>query len=400
MSKKKGSTFGGSLLICGSCVGAGMLGLPIQTGLGGFFPSISAFLLVWFFMLSSGLILLEVNSKFSLKANLLSMTSKILGRFGKSLCWIFYLFLFYAILVAYMAASGNILSHFLDTHFLIQVTPVTATLFFVAAIGILTFFGTKTVDLANRFLMFFKILFFVLVVVLCLKFLNPNFLQYSQTLYMAKSVPILITAFGFHNMIPTLLSYSGGDKNKVRLSILYGSLLSLAIYLIWQFLVLGIIPLDGTISISSALKSGIEASQLLSEYLGKSLVGILVQGLGFFAILTSFLTQSHTLSDFLTDGLKLNESKKHQVLALILTLIPPLILAILNPDVFYKALNFAGGICTVILFGILPSLMLWKIQKQDAAIKKLINNRLFLALMLVFASSIFLFEFIQLINNF
>lgn len=396
MSKKKGSIFGGSLLICGSCVGAGMLGLPIQTGIGGFFPSISAFLLVWFFMLSSGLILLEVNARFSIKANLLSMTSKILGPFGKVLCWIFYLFLFYAILVAYMAASGNILSHFLVTHFLFQLTPVHATLFFVTAIGILTFFGTKTVDLANRFLMFFKILFFILVILFCFTFIKPHLLEHSQALYMAKSIPILITAFGFHNMIPTLLSYSGGNKDHVRKSIVYGSLLSLAIYLIWQFLVLGIIPLNGTISISSALKSGIEASQLLSEYLGKSVIGLFIQGLGFFAILTSFLTQSHTLSDFLSDGLKLKETKQHQVLALILTLLPPLILTVLNPDVFYTALNFAGGICTVVLFGILPSLMLWKIQNQQPILKKFFQNRLFLALMLVFASAIFLFELIQL----
>ena len=38
--EKKGSVIGGMLLITGSCVGAGMLGLPIVTGLVGFFPSL------------------------------------------------------------------------------------------------------------------------------------------------------------------------------------------------------------------------------------------------------------------------------------------------------------------------------------------------------------------------
>jgi tyrosine-specific transport protein len=43
---KPGSIFGGVLLIAGSCIGAGMLGLPIITGIAGFFPS----LLMFFFL--------------------------------------------------------------------------------------------------------------------------------------------------------------------------------------------------------------------------------------------------------------------------------------------------------------------------------------------------------------
>ncbi|NGX44712.1 MAG: hypothetical protein K1060chlam3_00887, partial [Candidatus Anoxychlamydiales bacterium] len=35
-----GSVLGGMLLIAGSCIGAGMLGLPVLLGLTGFFPSI------------------------------------------------------------------------------------------------------------------------------------------------------------------------------------------------------------------------------------------------------------------------------------------------------------------------------------------------------------------------
>lgn len=35
--KKGPSVLGGALLVTGSCVGAGMLGLPIMTGLVGFF---------------------------------------------------------------------------------------------------------------------------------------------------------------------------------------------------------------------------------------------------------------------------------------------------------------------------------------------------------------------------
>lgn len=43
MNEKRGSVLGGMLLIAGSCIGAGMLGLPIVTGLSGFFPSLAMF---------------------------------------------------------------------------------------------------------------------------------------------------------------------------------------------------------------------------------------------------------------------------------------------------------------------------------------------------------------------
>ena len=41
--KKEGSVFGGMLLIAGSCIGSGMLGIPIVTGVAGFFPSLLMF---------------------------------------------------------------------------------------------------------------------------------------------------------------------------------------------------------------------------------------------------------------------------------------------------------------------------------------------------------------------
>lgn len=67
MSHKTGSLLGGTLLITGSCVGAGMLGLPILTGLSGFAPSLVMFVLVWLFMTITGLLLVEANGWFSKK---------------------------------------------------------------------------------------------------------------------------------------------------------------------------------------------------------------------------------------------------------------------------------------------------------------------------------------------
>ena len=88
MNEKQGSVIGGMLLIAGSCIGAGMLGLPIVTGLSGFFPSLIMFFCGWLFMTSTALLLVEVNGWFSRQVNLLTMTQHTLGKWGQGICWI------------------------------------------------------------------------------------------------------------------------------------------------------------------------------------------------------------------------------------------------------------------------------------------------------------------------
>lgn len=58
---KKGKLIGGILLIAGSCIGSGMLGMPVMSAEGGFFPSVVLFTLAWAFMTLSGFVLLEAN---------------------------------------------------------------------------------------------------------------------------------------------------------------------------------------------------------------------------------------------------------------------------------------------------------------------------------------------------
>ena len=105
---KKGSVFGGALLIAGSCIGAGMLGLPILTGISGFCPSIIAFLIAFCFMVATGFLMCEVAGHFSKRSNILSMNAHLLGRFGKYSSWLLYVFLFYALQVAYIIGSGDL----------------------------------------------------------------------------------------------------------------------------------------------------------------------------------------------------------------------------------------------------------------------------------------------------
>src|SRR5258708_1834332 len=50
---------GGTLLIAGTSIGVGMLGLPVVTAAGGFVPSIFVYLVCWFFMVCIARLILE-----------------------------------------------------------------------------------------------------------------------------------------------------------------------------------------------------------------------------------------------------------------------------------------------------------------------------------------------------
>ncbi len=220
MSDKPGSLIGGILLIGGSCIGAGMLGLPIATGLAGFFPSIVMFLAAWAFMTLTGLLLVEVNGWFSSQVNLLSMVGHTLGRLGRGLSWVLYLFLFYALLVAYISGSGNLSATFFSTFLKWNIPDWLGSLFFVLLFGWVVYQGTRPVDHWNRILMAGKILCYFGLVFLGIKLIKTDLLMHTKPSEALFSLPILVISFGFHNMIPSLTAYMQGDLKRVRLTIL------------------------------------------------------------------------------------------------------------------------------------------------------------------------------------
>ena len=394
---KQGSILGGALLIMGSCVGAGMLGLPVITGLAGFFPTLLMFVIAWLFMTTTALLILETTSWFEKPVNLISMVAYALGPIWKVLCWVLYLFLFYSLLVAYMSLSGNHVSSFLKTAADFSFPDWGGTLFFVSLFGCLVYMGTYPVDYLNRFLMIGKIGAFLIVIGLGMRFVSPHLLGYFQPKYALFSFPILITSFGFQNMIPSIFHYMGGDRVRIRKAIWLGSIFTVLIYLIWEIIVLGILPSQ---IITKSFQADIDGAQSLKNYLGSSSIGYIAQILAFFAILTSFLAQSLSLVHFLRDGFKITKKKKESVSMCFLALLPPLFFSIFYRNVFFQALSFAGGICATFLFGIFPALMVWigRYRKKHLVEDRVRGGKSFLILILIISCFIFFYQITQMLS--
>lgn len=396
-SLKNGSVLGGILLIAGSCIGAGMLALPVITGLGGFIPSLAMFVFAWLFMTASGFLLLEANLAIGHNLSLISIAERTLGKTGKLLCWILFIFLFYSLSIAYIAASGSILQSILDDLFGIFLPAWLGSLIFTVTFGVVLYIGTRHVDYLNRLLMAGLILSYFILVILGSFDIHPEYLLIKNWKYAFAAIPILIISFGFHNMIPSLAMYFHGDVKRLKMTVLIGSSLPLVIYIIWEAVMLGIIPLEGRDGLLYALDKGEAATQTLRAVVGRSWVNTVAQMFALFAIVTSFLAQSLSLVDFLGDGLKIAKVGVGRFILIVFTLVPPFLFAFLYPGIFIHALNIAGGIAAVILFGVMPVLMVWILRyKRKLFTEQLLpGGKNLLVVILICAMSIFLLEAAQ-----
>lgn len=363
---RRGSVFGGILLIAGSCIGVGMLGLPIVTGLSGLIPTLFMTFVAFAFMTTTALYLNEVGSWFPEESNLANQIQKTLGNFWKSLSWMLYLFLFYSLLVAYISFSGIHLSSIIGNLFQTNIPTWTGSVGFVVLFGWIVYLGTHFVDHVNRYMMAGKVLAFIFFIFLGMSQVNPLNFANENTGYAFFSLPILVVSFGFHNMIPALNTYLDGNKKKVKRAILGGASLTFLVYLVWQFIIIGIIPFDGANGLKASYLGGVDATQAIKSFVKSPWISGAGQALAMFAILTSFLAQTLSLTHFLSDGFK--KGKMNKIAMCLLALLPPLACAISYPKIFYDAINFAGGVCAVVLFGLIPALMFYSGRKKSKII--------------------------------
>lgn len=351
----KGSILGGALLVAGTSIGGGMLALPVLTSVAGFLPSIVIYLLSWLFMAGTGLLFLEISQWLKGEANIVSMADSTLGHTGKSFAWFLYLFLFYCLTVAYMVGCGNIFVDLSHSYIPDWLGPFVCTLLFAPLILI----STGLASFLNIWLVAGLAISYFGFVFLGFRYVNPDLLRFQDWSFSLRVLPIAFTSFAYQGIIPTLATYMHHDAPKIRKAILIGSFIPLIAYTIWEWLILGIVPVEGPNGLHEALHKGQNAVEPLKYFIKNQAVYGLGQAFAFFALITSFLGVSLGLRDFLADGLKIQKDQKGKILLALLVLLPPLFIATIYPHIFLIALDYAGGFGCALLLGLLPILMTW-----------------------------------------
>lgn len=361
----KGKIFGASLIVAGTAIGAGMLAIPLVTGELGFLFSVLLLLVCWGLTIVGSLLMLHINMAFKEHSNLSTMASYTIGRTGSSLTWVTYLLLLYSLIAAYMTGGSSLLAHTLTFFFKNATSHLWNTIIFTLVLGSFVYFGTRSVDYANRLLVSLKMGAFFLMVILLMPHISGVTLD---TLPTTKSswliaLPILMTSFAFQIVIPSIRDYLDSNIQRIKLAIYIGGSIPLLVYILWVAVIFGTVP---------DLSSHASLTDMVSQLETRAKLPFLSFLINFFtdvAVTTSFLGVSMALFHFIRDGFHLNRNRFYEKgVAILLTFVPPFCFTILYPKGFILALNYAS-IFVVLLQFVIPVWMAFRLKKKGLVSK-------------------------------
>lgn len=367
LRREPGSMTGSVLLVAGTTIGAGILAIPAVTQEAGFLASAVTCLLCWLYMVVTGILVAEVNVNTMCElgsggVSLVSMAMRTLGKGGVQIaCWS-YLFIHYALLVAYVARCSEAITSFLG------IPLWESAIIFSSIFGGICYWGSqRTIGAINGFLVFGILISFAALVGVAATDIEWSSLLQANFKAVPKSIPIICLSFVYQNVVPVLCTNLEGNLPKVRTAIVVGTAIPLVMFLVWDAVILG--------TISHFNVNGVHmVDPLLQLRSSSGMVGPIVETFSFLAIGTSYIGFVLGLADFLSDLLKLPSGRRQQPLPYLLTIIPPLVLALLNPDIFFKALDFAGTYGVLLLFGILPAAMSWSERYTERCLPPIVPS--------------------------
>jgi tyrosine-specific transport protein len=371
LSRFAPQTVSALFLVAGTCIGGGMLALPVASAINGFIPSTAMMLLAYIAMTLTALYLVEVG--FWMKkddAHLISMSGQFLGKWGKLFAWCLYLFICYASLVAYTAGAGHLIAK------MAGLTNEGGCLLFISLFGPAILCSHVLLGRLNTALFIAMIVAYVVLIAISVPHIEPALLIRNEWHGCWLAIPLLLTAFSFQTLVPSLHPYLNHDAKSLKVAIIGGTTLAFVVYIVWQLTVLGTVPLEGEMSLMHALKAGEAATHVLGTNVNSTLIGPLASGFAFFALVTSFLGISMGLFDFLSDGLNIPKKKWGILILGALIIIPTYYASVNFERVFLNALDASGGFGDALLNGIMPIMMIYlgryhyKLQKTGFAAPK------------------------------
>jgi tyrosine-specific transport protein len=356
-------TIGSMIIIAGTTIGAGMLALPIASSGLGFSTAMVVLFFAWCLMTYTALLTLELHQHAAPNATINTLAKNILGKKGQIIANFSMIFLFYALCAAYIAGGGGQLQLMLTQMSTVALPPQIGSITFAVLFGSIITLGASAVDKINRVLFIIKIFVLTIMFYMLTPYVKGEYLlkmPIEQGLIIS-AIPVIVTSFGFHGCIPSVVKYMGVNIHSLRKVMIVGASMPLVIYLFWQVVSQGVISqqslynsqgLDGFIASLSSLLQSPSIANTLTIFAN-------------LALATSFLGVSLGLFDFFSDVLNKNDSGKDRFITALVTFTPPLGFALFYPQGFIMALGYAA-IALVILAIFLPVIMVWKQRRKRA----------------------------------
>jgi tyrosine-specific transport protein len=358
--------FLGALLIGGTALGAAMLANPVATAGAGILPAYFVYFLCWLFSVATGCLFIELSSWLPKDSNLLTMAETFLGKAGKWIVLLIYIFLFYLLLIAYVSLGGKLLINAICSH----VPYLYGVLAFTGIFGSIALMGTKAGSRTNALLMVGLILSFLIFIMIAGEKATVEQANYWGWKYAFLGLPVIFISFSYQGTIPTLYNYLGQDAKKARTAIIFGTLIPFLAYLLWDYLIKGIVPLYGPHGLFMANKMGHSAIDPLQYAVSDSRIYLLGRFFAFFALTTSFIGVTLAMIDFFADLFHVKARRFKRLYLCLMIFVPVVAVVLINPGIFITALTLAGGFGSALLLGLLPIVLVWIGRTHKKYMKK------------------------------
>lgn len=347
---QRSNLVGATLLVAGACVGGGMLALPVETGVAGFFPSLVIMFCGWAFMTLTGLLLVEANLWMEEGAHTMTMSSRLLGPWGKWLCIILYLFMGYGSLIAYNSAGADLIGAAFSTD------RVLSAVLFAVVFGLMFYLGTEIIGRINTLLVVGMVIAYVFLVGVGIGEARTALLSYQKWMRTYPALPLILATFSYQMIVPSLTPYLKRDPTSLKKAVVLGTTIPFAVYAIWQWIVLGTVPIH---ELNEAYAMGKGAIEPMRHFVQSKYLLIFSEFFAFFALVTSYLAIGLGTYDFIADMTGIKKEGLGKICLGAIVVLPSLFFALVYAKAFLVALGLTGGFGDSILNGLMPISMVW-----------------------------------------
>lgn len=331
--------------LMGTIVGAGILGIPYVIAKTGFLYGLILLIVIGLGCLFLNLFLGEVVLRTKTPHQTPGYASKYLGKWGKRIMSFSMIVSVYGALTAYLIGEGIALQTIFQWG-----TPIIYTLIFFAIASFIVNKGIKSTGKAELILVSLLFLIVILIGFFSYDKINLNYLQSHDLAKIFLPYGVILFAYIGFAGVPEMGEELGKEKKKMKSAIIIGSLIPIILYLLFTFVIIGII--------------GLENFELLEPNQRIATVALSIYSLPVLGIFANLLAVLAMFTSFLALGTALVEVYEYDFhfkrwLAIFLTFIVPLLIVFSKVTTFIAVLGitgaFAGGID-----GIMIVLMYWK----------------------------------------
>ena len=374
MNRPSPPLFHGVVLVTSATIGAGIFSLPIVSAGMWFGWTAACLFAIWLLSYLGALLLLEATLVYPRGASFYTIVNGILGAKWNLATSIGMAFLMYILIYAYISAGGNIINHTFAsiTGGESPISQNVSSVLFAAFFATLIWFGATLVSRLCTVLMIGMAVSYLLfnaglvLHVEIFKLFNTQVQGESYSQYIWAALPYFLTSFGFAGLVPSLVKYYGPEPKTVHRCMLYGTLITLGLYLIWILVAFGTLSRGSWVPVIAA---GGNIADLIVGFQGvteahSQNMSLLLNLFSNFAVTSSISAVGLVMFDYITDAFGFDDDATGRLKSLLIAFGPPALVCLFFPHGFIVAIGYAG---LVMIFGyfLVPARLVLKLRSDQ-----------------------------------